>query len=58
MGESYRVYLRDTNKIREQHNEALQESSQNVMELINNINDDDMDHLSERYESGEYDDGD
>ena len=45
MGESYRVYLRDTNKIRKQHNEALQESSQNVMELLNNINDDDMDHV-------------
>ena len=28
------------------------------MELINNINDDDMDHLSGRYESGESDDGD
>ena len=27
MGESYRVYLRHSNKIREQHNEALQESS-------------------------------
>ena len=58
MGESYHVYLRDTNKIREQHNEAPQASSQNVMELINNINDDDVDHLSGRDESGEYDDGD
>ena len=58
MGESYRVYLRDTNKTREQHNEALQESSQNVMELIDLINNDDMDQLSGRYESGKYDDGD
>ena len=49
MGKSYRVYLRDTNKMREQHNDALQESSQNFMELINNVNDDGMNHLSGRY---------
>ena len=58
MGESYRVYLRDTNKIRKQHSEALQESSQNVMELIDNVSDDNMDHLSGICESGECDDGD
>ena len=34
MGESYRVYFRDTNKINEQHHLALEESSQAVMDLI------------------------
>ena len=34
MGESYRVYLRDTNKNNKQHNLALKESSQTVTDLI------------------------
>ena len=33
MGASYRVYLRDTDTINEQHNKALSESSQVVMDL-------------------------
>ena len=33
LGESYRVYLRDTKKINQQHKEALQESAQAVMDL-------------------------
>ena len=60
MGESYRVYLRDTNTINEQHNLALKESSQAVMDLIDSKNDNQMQTVSEedREEPGEYDDGD
>ena len=60
LGESYRVYLRDTNKINQQHNEALQESSQAVMDLIDSDIDNIMEPLSaeDARESGEYDDGD
>ena len=60
MGESYRVYLRDTNAINEQHNLALKESSQAVMDVIDLNIDNQMQTLSEedREESGEYDDGD
>ena len=32
MGKSYRVYVRDTDKINEQHNLALEESSQVVID--------------------------
>ena len=35
LGESYCVYLRDTNKINHQYVDALQESLQAVMDLIN-----------------------
>ena len=35
MGESYCVYLRNTNKINHQHGEALKDSSQAVIDLIN-----------------------
>ena len=35
LGESYRVYLRDTPKINAQHREALSDSSNAVMELVN-----------------------
>jgi hypothetical protein len=60
MGESYRVYLRDTDKINEQHNLALEESSQAVMDLIDSNIDNQMQTLSkeDREESGEYVDGD
>ena len=60
LGESYRVYLRDTNKINQQHNDALQESSQAVMDLIDSDIDNIMEPLSgeDARESGEYDDGD
>lgn len=34
MSEAYHVYLRDTHKIHELNNEALQESSQAVMEML------------------------
>jgi hypothetical protein len=60
MGKAYRVYLRDTNTINEQHNSALKESSQAVMDLIDSDIDNQMQTLSEedREESGEYEDGD
>ena len=60
MGESYRVYLRDTNTINEQHSLALEESSRAVMDLIDSDIDNQMQTLSEedREEIGEYEDGD
>ena len=56
----YRVYVRDTNKINQQHNEALQESLQAVMDPIDSDIDNIMEPLSgeDARESGEYDDGD
>ena len=60
LGESYRVYLRDTNKINHQHVDALQESSQAVMDLISSDITDVMEPLSkedtlvtEEYDSGD-----
>ena len=47
MGKSYRVYLRDTNTINEQHNLALKESSHTVMNLIDSNIDNQMQTLSE-----------
>lgn len=35
LGESYRLYLRDTNKINQQHREALAQASKAVMDLLN-----------------------
>ena len=60
MGESYRVYLRDTHKINEQHNLALKESSQAVIYLIDSNIDNQIQALSDkdREESGKYDNGD
>ena len=60
LGESYRVYLRDTNKINEQHNAALKESAENAMELIELIHDSGSDQSLEKDvpELGEYDNGD
>ena len=57
MGESYCVYLRNTNGIRERHNEALQVSSQAVMELTEFVNNNNIEQLSGIHQSGEYDDG-
>ena len=58
LGESYCVYLRDTNKISQQHNEALNESSQAVMDLIESDINNTMEPLSDKdaRESGEYHD--
>ena len=60
MGESYRVYLRDTNKINEQHRDALMASSQATMALIETVEDTVFDQLSpeDAIQAGEYDDGD
>ena len=60
MGESYRVYLRDTNKINEQHKDALMASSQSTMVLIEAVEDAVFDQLSpeDAIQAGEYDDGD
>ena len=54
------MYLRDTNKINEQHNLALEESSQAVMDLIDSNINNQIQTLSDkdREESGEYDDRD
>ena len=60
LGESYRVYQRDTIKTNEQHNDALQESSQAVMDLLDSATSEELDLLSEEdiKNSGEYDDED
>ena len=60
MGESYRVYLRDTNKINEQHKDALMASSQSTMVLIEAVEDAVFNQLSpeDAIQAGEYDDGD
>jgi len=34
MGDSYRLYLRDTAKINQQHNKALEKASAEVMALL------------------------
>ena len=60
MGESYRVYLRDTNKINHQHKDALKSSLQTTMALIETVEDVSLEQLSpeDAVQAGEYDDGD
>jgi hypothetical protein len=60
MGESYRVYLRDTNKINEQHRDALKASLEATMALVEQIDDTVLEELSpeDAIQAGEYDDGD
>jgi len=60
LGESYRVYLRDTLKTGQQHNDALAESSQAVIDIIESPPKGKMEQISEidLEESGEYDDND
>ena len=60
LGESYRVYLRDTNNINELHNAALKESAKTAVELIRFIHSTDSDQLLDEDipEMGEYDQGD
>ena len=60
MGESYRVYLRDTNKINQQHKDALISSLQATMALIETVEDVSLKQLSpeDAVQAGEYDDGD
>jgi hypothetical protein len=59
MGESYCVYFRGTNKVNEQHVEALNESSQAVINLLKSVSYGNIDQLSdvEARESGKYDGG-
>ena len=57
LGESYRVYLRDTMKISSQHVKALSNSSQAVTDLIDSSIQDDLDAFTENVAT-EYDDGD
>ena len=60
MGESYRVYLRDTNKVNEQHKDALKSYLQATMVLIETVEDVTFEQLSpeDAVQAGEYDDGD
>ena len=60
LSEAYRVYQRDTVKTNEQHNDALQESSQAVMDIIDSKTSEELELLSECdiKNSGEYDDED
>ena len=55
MGESYRVYLRDTHNINEKHVQALKASAAKTMELVQLLNDNGDNHYSV---CGEYEDGD
>ena len=59
LGESYRVYLRDTNKINELHNSALKESVKHAMKLIELIHESgsDQSFQNDAPEPGEYDYG-
>jgi len=57
MGDSYRLYLHDTAKINQQHNQALEKASAEVMELLaNHIDNLPMEEAPETGNSmGEYD---
>ena len=55
MSESYRVYLRGTNKINEKHVQAIKASAEKTMELVQLLNDNSDNHYSV---CGEYEDGD
>ena len=37
MGDSFRMYLHDTHVIQDQHHEALQASSEEVMDLVSTL---------------------
>ena len=57
MGESYRTYLRDTEKINNQHLAALADASSEVMNLIDSMNNLSIpDDIEEDLEMGEYTD--
>ena len=60
LSESYRVYLRDTTKVSEQHIKALQKSTLEFMELIEPDISLQMSSLAleDLKEEGEYDGGD
>ena len=57
MGESYRTYLRDTDKINNQHLAALTDASSEVTNLINSMDKLSIpDDIKEDLEMGEYTD--
>ena len=60
MGESYRVYLRETNKINEQHKDALNASLKATMALVETVEEIALEQLlpEDAIQAGEYDDGD
>ena len=60
LGETYRVYLGDTNKTDKLHNAALRKSTNTAVELIRFINSTDSDQLLDEDipDMGEYDQGD
>ena len=58
MGESYRVYLRDTNKINEKHMEALKSSAEKTVELLDCPQEIDTEIDAIYSEMGEYNTGD
>ena len=60
LGESYRVYLRDTLKTSQQQNDALADSSQAVIDIVESPPEWNMEPISETdlEESGEHDDND
>ena len=60
VGESYRVYLRDNDKINEQHRDTLKASLEATMALVEHFKDAVLDELlpEDIYQAEEYDDGD
>ena len=60
VGESYRVYLRDTNKINEQHRDALKASFEATMALIEHVEDAVLEELlpEDAHQAEEYENGD
>ena len=60
VGESYRVYLRDTNKINEQHRDALKASLEATIALIEHVEDAVLEELSpeDAHQAEEYENGD
>ena len=58
LGESYRVYLRDTNKIVEKHMEALKSSAKKTVKLLEFSQQEDSEIDQIYADMGEYNDGD
>ena len=61
VGESYRVYLRDTNEINEQHRDPLKASLEATMTIIEHVEGAVLEellpedaHQAEEYEAGDY----
>ena len=56
LGDSYRLYLRDTAKISQQHTDALKQASSAVMDLDNATKDQVLPSIEEDIEMGDYQD--